>query len=251
MSNAWDRVQSMVEKASEQNGNFVRFGGDGDKHVGAFVGDPHAKEVHWTDRGSAECSGENCAHCKAGTKKSLRILVNFYVPAVGAMKIIEGNNKWFETLTKVRVKYGLDQWLFEVERHGDKGDPKTTYSILPEKQIDEALAKRIAEAKLHDLRNIGKAQEAPRQGGARGPGLAKTQPAHADAIDPAAAGALVAELKLLPRADLDAFLAEFGVQKVRDLREEDEGAARAFIADRKARVASADAAAAVEVDPFQ
>ena len=30
------------------------------------------------------------------------------------------------------TNYGLDKWLFEIERHGEAGDPKTTYSILPD-----------------------------------------------------------------------------------------------------------------------
>ena len=50
-------------------------------------------------------------------------------------------------------------------------------------------------------------------------------------------------LKSLQRADVDAFLAHFGVQRVRDLKASDEDAARAWL-DKPADAGSGD------IDPF-
>ena len=38
---------------------------------------------------------------------------------------------FFKDLVRVREKYGLEKWAFEIQRHGAAKDPKTTYSILP------------------------------------------------------------------------------------------------------------------------
>ncbi|MFB3852576.1 MAG: hypothetical protein ACE148_01995 [Vicinamibacterales bacterium] len=57
------------------------------------------------------------------------MMLNFYVPAENAMKVIEGGTVWFKDVLKIRDKYGLDKWLFEIERHGEAGSPKTTYSL--------------------------------------------------------------------------------------------------------------------------
>jgi hypothetical protein len=61
------------------------------------------------------------------------------------------------------------------------------------------------------------------------------------------AGEIVARLKSLPRADVDAFIAKMGVQRVRDLKASDETAARALLDQLEAKAAPAQAA---EVDPF-
>ena len=51
MSNAWDQAASLADKHANQGGIFVKLANDGDKVVGAFVGDPHAREVVWTGEG--------------------------------------------------------------------------------------------------------------------------------------------------------------------------------------------------------
>ena len=55
----------------------------------------------------------------------------------------------------------------------------------------------------------------------------------------------MAKLKALTRSDVDAFLAEFGVQRVRDLEAKHEAAARAFIDQLLEKQAQP-----AEVDPF-
>ncbi|MBN2717045.1 MAG: hypothetical protein JXX14_14435 [Deltaproteobacteria bacterium] len=234
MSNAWETAQSLAEQHANSGGIFIRLSNNGDKVVGAFCGEPHAREVHWTGEKYVECTGDGCKLCAPGKRPSLRVMLNFYVPAESEMKVIEGGTAWFKDVIKVRDKYGLDKWLFEIERHGDSGDPKTTYSILPEEKTDDELRADIAAAALHDLANIGNGEEEEKA-------PAKSR---AGSINPRVAGELVAQLKALPRSDVDTFLAEFKVERVRDLQASDEAKARKYIASLTAPQDDS------EIDPF-
>ena len=241
MTTAWDMATSMADKHANSGGIFVRLAANGDKIVGAFCGEPYAREVIWTGERYEQFDENNSAH--QGKRPSLRVMLNFYVPAEGAMKVIEGGTVWFKDVLKVRDKYGLDKWLFEIERHGDAGDPKTTYSILPEEKLDDEMRARIAAAEPHDLKSIGAGND--EDTGSKGSTTAKKSSNAAGPIDPRVAGDLVAKLKALPRSDVDAFLAEFGVQRVRDLEAKHETAARASIDQLLAKQSQPE-----EVDPF-
>jgi len=240
MTTAWDMATSMADKHANSGGIFVRLAANGDKIIGAFCGEPYAREVIWTGERYEQFDENNTAH--QGKRPSLRVMLNFYVPAEGAMKVIEGGTVWFKDLLKVRDKYGLDKWLFEIERHGDAGDPKTTYSILPEEKLDDEMRARIAAAEPHDLKSIG-AGNADDNG--KNSATTRKPSNAAGPIDPRVAGDLVAKLKALPRSDVDAFLAEFGVQRVRDLEAKHETSARAFIDQLLAKQSQPE-----EVDPF-
>ena len=241
MTTAWEMATTMADKHANSGGIFVRLANNGDKIVGAFCGEPYAREVIWTGERYEQFDENNSAH--QGKRPSLRVMLNFYVPAEGAMKVIEGGTVWFKDVLKVRDKYGLDKWLFEIERHGDAGDPKTTYSILPEEKLDDEMRARIAAAEAHDLKSIGAGNDD--DAGGKSSTTAKKSSNAAGPIDPRVAGDLVAKLKALPRSDVDAFLAEFGVQRVRDLEAKHETAARAFIDQLLAKQSQPD-----EVDPF-
>lgn len=240
MTTAWEMATTMADKHANSGGIFVRLANNGDKIVGAFCGEPYAREVIWTGERYEQFDENNSAH--QGKRPSLRVMLNFYVPAEGVMKVIEGGTVWFKDVLKVRDKYGLDKWLFEIERHGDAGDPKTTYSILPEEKLDDEMRARIAAAEPHDLKSIGTGND---DDGAKGSTATKKSSNAAGPIDPRVAGDLVAKLKALPRSDVDAFLAEFGVQRVRDLEAKNETAARAFIDQLLAKQSQPE-----EVDPF-
>ncbi len=242
MSNSWDKARTLADKHASQGGIFVRLVNDGDKIVGVFCGEPFAREVVWTGERYETYDAANKAH--ADKRPSLRVMLNFYVPAEKAMKVIEGGTVWFKDVLKIRDKYGLDKWLFEIERHGEAGSPKTTYSLLPEEKLTDELRDEIAACELHDLERLANSQ-----GDAD-----ETRPAAAAAtarndgpIDPRVAGDIVARLKSLPRADVDAFIAKMGVQRVRDLKAADETAARALLEQLEAKAAPAQGA---EVDPF-
>ena len=70
-------------------------------------------------------------------------------------------------------------------------------------------------------------------------------PASERPIDAAAATELVARMKALPRADVDAILAELGVQRVRELKGAQIARAKAVLAKFEGEPSSQ-----AEVDPF-
>lgn len=229
MSNAWDQAEGLANKHANQGGLFVKLAEDGDKVVGAFCGDPHAREVVWTGTAYEPFDEKSPAH--KGKRPSLKVALNFYVVGERAMKVIELNSSTFQDLLKLRAKYGLGNWVFEMERHGAKGSPKTKYSILPEHEIHAELRAEIAAAPLHDLANLGNGDE-------------DSAPA---VISEAAAEQLLVSLRTLPRSAVDVFLSELGVQRIRDVRASDAERARDIIRKLEAKHAPQPAA---EVDPF-
>ena len=144
MSEGWNHATALAEKVEkESDGLFVKLTNHGDKVVGVFVGEPLAREVHWSGERYVSCLGEGCSFCGGGKKPSLRVSVNFFQLPERSLKIIEGGLGWFKDLIKVREKYGLDQWTFEIERRGEAGNTKTTYSILPEEKQSAELQVEI------------------------------------------------------------------------------------------------------------
>ena len=247
MSNsAWDQAQGLADKhGSGSGGLFVRLANNGDKIVGSFVGEPFAREVHWTGERYEECGGEGCEYCAEGKRPSLRVSMNFYATADRALKVIEGGVMWFKDLLKVRDKYGLDKWTFEVERHGDAGDPKTTYTILPDEKLTKEQQKEIEDLRLHDLAKVASGDSSSSSsfdsydksgGGAL--------------IDARLASELVSRLKALPRDAVDTFLEKFGVKRIRDLKAADKAAAKEFVESLESKNGRGPAEASDEVDPF-
>jgi hypothetical protein len=102
----------MADRHANQGDKYIRLKADGDKVVGVFCGEPHAREVHWTGDKYVECTGNGCTLCADKEKKSLKVLINFFVPDEDKMKIFEGSASWFRTLLEVREKYGLEDYLF-------------------------------------------------------------------------------------------------------------------------------------------
>jgi hypothetical protein len=243
MATAWETAKGLAEKHASAGGIFVRLASNGDKVTGVFCGEPHAREVVWTGERYETFDAKNPAHQADGKRPSLRVAINFFVLAEGAMKVIEGGTQWFKDVLKVRDKYGLDKWSFEIERHGEAGDPKTKYTILPEEKIDAALRQQIAGAAAHDLEAVvGGAGEGDDAGKSA---TGATSPASERPIDAAVATELVARMKALPRADVDAILAELGVQRVRDLKGAQIARAKAVLAKYEG-----EASSQAEVDPF-
>jgi len=240
-TNAWDTASRLADKHANQGGIFIRLAANGDKVVGAFCGEPFAREVVWT--GERYETYDPTVH--TDKRPSLRVMLNFFVPDEDDMKVIEGGTNWFKDVLKVRDKYGLDKWLFEIERHGDAGDPKTTYSILPEEKLDDAMRTRIASAEAHDLAALSSGEAA--SSGDKAP--SKPNTASAGPIDPRVASELVGRLKALPRSDVDTFLGEFGVKRVRDLKASDVAAAKKAL-DRLEAAMRAGADEDDSIDPF-
>ena len=230
MSKGWDHAAGMADKHGNSTGLFVRLSANGDTVVGAFCGDPFAREVVWN--GTRYEPYDTDVH--VGKRPTLKVSLNFYVPAEGAMKVIEGNTSWFKDVRKVRDKYGLDTWLFEIERHGEPNDPKTTYTILPEEKLTVAHKEEIAELGLNDLESL-----------LGGDGGSDDPP-----IDGETAAELTERLKALPRSAVNTFLQQFRVQRIRDLRMSDVEAARQLVGGLEARARRQETSTQTEVDPF-
>jgi hypothetical protein len=96
----------------------------------------------------------------------------------------------------------LEKWYFEIERHGQAGDSKTRYSILPDQRIDAEGQALIDAANVHDLSQI-------LSGG--GDTFDTYDKAVGGVIDAKAIGELMPRLKALPRAALDSWLSELGI----------------------------------------
>ena len=56
----------------------------------------------------------------------------------------------------------LTGWLFEIERHGEARSSRTTYSVLPDRQIDAEFRAKLDRAELHDLESL--VGDGPRSG---------------------------------------------------------------------------------------
>jgi hypothetical protein len=135
----WDDVEKLSDE-QETGGQYLKLAGDGDSAVVVFVGEPYARQRVWSDTDGRYVTYEPGVHDPS--KKKLSMAMNVYV--------LKANGN----LRKVRAKYGLDKWSFEIQRSGAKGDMQTKYSILPEEQIDAELRQTINSAQLYDLEEM-------------------------------------------------------------------------------------------------
>jgi hypothetical protein len=249
MSNAWDIAKQMAERHTSST--FVRLANDGDKVVGVFVGEPLAREVVWTGEKYLDVkSPEAEKYLKKGRSSSLRVAMNIYVLAENVVKVYEMGATVFKDVFKLRDKYGLDTWAFEIERHGGKGDNKTSYTILPEQRLDDAMRRKIAQLELHDLEkvlsNTDDGDDEEEQGfdsyedKQDEPNSKRDRP-----IDSAVLEQVMPRLKVLPRERLDEFLKKFKVQRVKDLRAGDQTAVLEFLSRIEAAMQPPQ-----EIDPF-
>lgn len=147
---SWDEAESKAEAHKKEAGIFCKLENDGDSVVGIFMGDPFVREQVWT--GQTYEAFDPVKH--KGEKVRLSFALNFYVPAEKQLKIIQGGVKWFDQVKKLRAKYGLDKWTFEITRSGAKGDAQTTYTILPDEMIPDSWKPSLDQLKLHDLAKV-------------------------------------------------------------------------------------------------
>ncbi len=162
----------------------------------------------------------------------LRISLNFYMPAENSMKIIEGGTYWFNDISALRDKYGLDNFLFEVQRRGDKGNTKTRYVILPDAQINDELRSTIQNTPLHDLEKIAAGNSQNNTGNVL--------------IESKVAEEFITRLRTLPRDYVKQFLTQFSISKVRELRASEEENARHLIS----RLEKEQHRPASDINPF-
>lgn len=115
---------------------------EGDKVVVVFLGEPWAYEAAWHDERKQWVPVHRSP---VPVDPALRIRINVYVPALGKMKWWEMDTATFHSLCACRDKYGLSNWLFEIEAVDVSPDGASgTYSILPEGKLDASDLARIA-----------------------------------------------------------------------------------------------------------
>ena len=250
MNNAWDIAKQLAERHTSTT--FLRLANDGDKVVGVFVGEPLAREVVWTGEKYLDVKSPDAEkYLKKGRSSSLRVAMNIYVLAENVVKVYEMGATVFKDVFKLRDKYGLDTWAFEIERHGGKGDNKTSYTILPEQRLDDAMRRKIAQLELHDLEKVlSNTEDGDAGDEERGfDSYEDKQDAPKDKrdrpIDSAILEQVMPRLKVLPRERIDEFLKQFKVQRVKDLRAGDHTAVLEFLS----RIEAARQPPR-EIDPF-
>lgn len=255
----WDVGQKMADDASV-GGKFLSLKDDGDKCIIAFLGDPHSRLVFWDTKeeqyiDAESDEGKAYADNHADKKPSFRASINCFVLQTGnksgytddeRVAMFENGVTWFNDLIKCKTKYGLGVWLFEMERKGKAKDPKTTYSVLPDKKIADVpgLADKISAAKLHDLANPNASDDDDSKG--------KTNSASGSSngvISDENSKALIADLKTLDRAKLDEFLNTFGIKRVKELPNGKLDDATQWIAANGGKPAEPEPEK--EIDPFE
>ena len=241
-SNMWEQTAAMAKQHEQQGGAWLKLANDGDIAVVVFLGEPHPREVVFLDNKFVPFDEKLKAQ---GHKPSLRVALNVAVYGTREVKVMEQASTFFTNLLQVRAKYGLETWAFEVKRHGAAKDPKTTYSLLPEKQLSPAEVTDFQALRLHDLPKLYAAEAAAAASGTSP--AATSSPKVGEPVDVKLAQAMATALKALPREAVDRFLQKFGVQRIRDLPASKGELARAFV---DSLVAEYSAESVADVDPF-
>lgn len=259
MADAWEAADKQV-KAAGGDGLFVKLDKDGMAVVGCFLGEPEVKMLFYTGSGYVPYTAE---HEKADEQKTPRTTLNFYVPSEKKIKIFEANKTTWASIMALRAegKYPIDEWFFEIKRSGAKGDPKTTYRIMPETKIDAEHRAIMASLKHHDLKRgsgdgggDGKTTDMSshdkKANGAATNGATAAPAVPSDpTVDQETSTGIIQRLKLLPKDKITAFLSEFKIQQVKTLPSKSVPAALAML-DKLEGKPEAPPAAAVEIDPF-
>ncbi len=237
-TNMWEQAEEMAKKHDADSSTWLKLANDEDKAVVVFLGEPYPREVSFVD---GKYVPADDAVRAAGHKVSLRVAYNVALPETGEVKVLEQGVMFFKDLVRVREKYGLEKWAFEVQRHGAAKDPKTTYSILPERQLTAEERKSFQAVELLDLPKLyaGELEKDPES----------EEAAPEGPIDPKLATAIVTQLKAMPRQAVDRFLEQFGIKRIKDLPAAQWERAKAFIEKLVAEF-DAPATTPVEVDPF-
>jgi hypothetical protein len=240
-TNMWDQTTELAKQHDQNAGVWLKLANDGDRAVVVFLGEPYPREVVFVDNKYQPFTEE---HKAEGLKPTLRVALNVALYESKEMKVIEQGVVFFKQLLQMRAKRPLEDWAFEVERHGAPKDPKTTYSILPEQKLTD---QERAEFQVLELRDLEKLYE---EGGddEAGEEVGSYDRKGAGVVDPKRSQAMVRSLKALPKEAVDRFLHKFSISRIKDLPATQEEKALAFIEVLSAELKGADDD--VGIDPF-
>ena len=117
-----------MEKSTDER--FLRLEEDGDKARVFFAGTPYHRYVYWDGQQTREWT-EDCVQ-----QKKLRVSQNVITCQIEkgkleilSAKVLEQGKRFFQNVSKRDKKYGINNWVFEIERSGNKGDTDTIYNI--------------------------------------------------------------------------------------------------------------------------
>ena len=135
---SWGATKEAMDK--QGSGTFLRLEGDGDKAVIAFCGSPFHRDICFNEKTKTYEAWNEETSKAAGRKKTARYAMNCFVVSDKSglpmdMRVFDMNFQTIQQVIALRDKYGFGKKLFEITRHGAKGDTKTTYQILPDEDI--------------------------------------------------------------------------------------------------------------------
>lgn len=243
----WAEADRLSDKY-ENSGNFRNLKDHDDFVIGALIGSPLGRELHWDQakNGYRECTlKDDCKDCKDGLNLSVRYWMCMFTAKVGTgqkvteepleVEVLELSRPCYKAIVAVKVKYGgLEKSLFEIRRNGAKGDTNTTYMVLQDERINELeddLQQAIQEADPIDLKALrdrmrdggGDDDDSLNGGSGRSSAKGREKPKEkrkerAQVVDPDVMGELAADLRELPKARVADIKRELGIKKLRELR---------------------------------
>ncbi len=118
---------------------FLRLENDGDAGIVAFCGAPFPHDTCFNDQ-TKQYEPWDDQQKAAGRKKQTKYAMNVYVVTalgkpVGEMRAFDMNLTTMQRVVALYDEHTFGKCLFEVTRHGAKGDAKTTYEIRPGQDI--------------------------------------------------------------------------------------------------------------------
>jgi hypothetical protein len=241
---SWDQIDEIAkQEGGGGGGGWVQLRADGDKFVGVFLGEPQALKRCFVDGKYVPATPELEAN---GIKASVRVAINVAVLPSREVKIFEMGMALYKDLRKVQQKYGLDSWAFEIQRNGGPKDPKTTYSILPERQLAADEKRALVTLSLKDLDKIYQNRDTDVPVGKAG---SDRTGGFDEIVDEATATEIMTALKGLPREAVERFCERFGVERIRQVPKSLSEKARSFVTALRTEYLP-PANSTVERDPF-
>jgi hypothetical protein len=217
----WQQAEEMAKQHEQSGGLWLKLANDKDRVVVVFLGEPFPRDVCFLDGKYVLFDDELRAR---GERPSMRVAFNVALYDTKEVKVLEQGLMFFKDLVRIRDKYGLDKWAFEVERHGAAKDPKTTYSILPEHQLSaeeqaafQALARQDLAAVYAAEGTRDELDSYDRTARGAGSGAVAKLAAAVTAVDGRTAQLLVKQLKELPREAAERFCAAFQIARIKEL----------------------------------
>lgn len=255
---SWDTATRTAETAKSRSGIFARLENNGDKMIVAFLGEPEAKEVHWTGDSTEICTGDDCKKCKKGDVPQARFSINVYVKTktadgesqeVGKVQIFEQGVLWYNKLEVVKAKYGLDKWWFEIERQGKAGSKKTKYTVLPDEKMTDDEKEELVKCKLNSLTSTRDDDDEDDDDNDTKKNTQSSSSKKESPDGPMSAddvSDIMRRMQNQPKDEIKKFLEKFDVKRFKDLKTSQRADAIKFIKQLESGNESADE----ETDPF-